>query len=161
MAQTIKNLQCWRSGFDPWVGKIPWRRAWQPTPVFLPGESPWTEEPAGYSPWCCKESDATELLSTPSRAHVSFSLLKWNTSLTFLFSVWFIFMMSPGQFLASWIHQISFSVIRFRINILALGRCCCTGTTLTCGVWASLCRGFSRCRAWTLELPLGGCGAWA
>ena len=28
-----------------WVGKMPWRRAWQPTPVFLPGESPWTEEP--------------------------------------------------------------------------------------------------------------------
>ena len=34
-----------RPGFDPWVGKNPWRRAWQPTPVFLPGESPWTEEP--------------------------------------------------------------------------------------------------------------------
>ena len=33
--------------FDSWVGKIPWRRAWQPTPVFLPGESPWTEEPGG------------------------------------------------------------------------------------------------------------------
>ena len=32
---------------DPWVGKIPWRRARQPTPVFLPGESPWTEEPGG------------------------------------------------------------------------------------------------------------------
>ena len=30
--------------FDPWVGKFPWRRKWQPTPVFLPGESPWTEE---------------------------------------------------------------------------------------------------------------------
>jgi len=29
--------------FDPWVGKIPCRRAWQPTPVFLPGESLWTE----------------------------------------------------------------------------------------------------------------------
>ena len=28
-----------RDGFKPWVGKIPWRRAWQPTPVFLPGES--------------------------------------------------------------------------------------------------------------------------
>ena len=28
-----------RHGFDPWVGKIPWKRAWQPTPVFLPGES--------------------------------------------------------------------------------------------------------------------------
>ena len=36
-----------RSGLDPWVGKIPWRRAWQPTPVFLPGESPWTEESGG------------------------------------------------------------------------------------------------------------------
>ena len=37
----------WRPGFDPWVGKIPWRRAWQPSPVFGPGESPWTEEPGG------------------------------------------------------------------------------------------------------------------
>ena len=34
-------------GFDPWVGKIPWSRKWQPTPVFLPGESPRTEEPGG------------------------------------------------------------------------------------------------------------------
>ena len=34
-------------GFDPWVRKIPWRRKWQPTPVLLPGESPWTEEPGG------------------------------------------------------------------------------------------------------------------
>ena len=39
--------KCRRPGFDPWVRKIPWRRAWQPTPVFLPGESPWTEEPGG------------------------------------------------------------------------------------------------------------------
>ena len=36
-----------RLRFDPWVRKIPWRRAWQPTPVFLPGEFPWTEEPGG------------------------------------------------------------------------------------------------------------------
>ena len=36
-----------RLGFNPWIGKIPWRRAWQPTPVFLPGESPWTEKPGG------------------------------------------------------------------------------------------------------------------
>ena len=32
---------------ETWVGKIPWKRAWQPTPVFLPGESPWSEEPGG------------------------------------------------------------------------------------------------------------------
>ena len=43
-AQTVKNLPpMWRPGCDSWVGKIPWRRAWQPTPVFLRGESPWTE----------------------------------------------------------------------------------------------------------------------
>ena len=36
-----------RRGFDSWIGKIPWRTAWQPTPVFLPGESPWTEEMGG------------------------------------------------------------------------------------------------------------------
>ena len=37
-------LQCRRPGWDPWVGKILWRRAWWPTPVFLPGESLWTKE---------------------------------------------------------------------------------------------------------------------
>ena len=36
-----------RYGFDPWVGEIPWGRAWQHTPVFLPGEFPWIEEPGG------------------------------------------------------------------------------------------------------------------
>ena len=36
-----------RHRFDSWLGKIRWRRAWQPTPVILPGESPWTEEPGG------------------------------------------------------------------------------------------------------------------
>ena len=41
------RLQLGRPGFSPWVGKIPWRRKWQPTPVFLPGESPWTREPGG------------------------------------------------------------------------------------------------------------------
>jgi len=43
--------------FDPWVGKIPWRRKWQPTPVFLPGESHGQRSLAGYSPWDRKESD--------------------------------------------------------------------------------------------------------
>ena len=51
VAQTVKIRPQWgRPGFNPWVGKIPWRRAWQPTPVFLPGESPWTEEPGGLQP---------------------------------------------------------------------------------------------------------------
>ena len=36
---TVGEGECGRPGCDPWVGKIPWKRAWQPTPVFLPGES--------------------------------------------------------------------------------------------------------------------------
>ena len=61
-----KELTCqWRRrkrrGFDPWVGKIPWRRALQPTPVFLPGESHGQRSLAGYSPWDHRESDMTEV----------------------------------------------------------------------------------------------------
>ena len=40
-----------RRRFNPWVGKIPWRRAWQPTPVFLPRESHGQRSVVGYSPW--------------------------------------------------------------------------------------------------------------
>ena len=43
-------LQYGRHGFDPWVGKIPWRRKWQLTPVFLPGKIPWMEEPVRLQP---------------------------------------------------------------------------------------------------------------
>ena len=47
-------------GFDAWVRKIPWRRAWQATPVFLPSESHGQRSLAGYSPVGHKESDMTE-----------------------------------------------------------------------------------------------------
>ena len=60
----VKNLlQCRRPRFDPWVGKIPWRREWLPTPVFLPGKFPGQRSLVGYSPWGNKESDMTERLS--------------------------------------------------------------------------------------------------
>ena len=52
--------RCKRCGFDPWVRKIPWRRAWQPTPVLLPGESDVQRSLAGYSPQGGKELDMTE-----------------------------------------------------------------------------------------------------
>ena len=48
------------SVWETWVGKIPWRRAWQPTAVFLPGESHGQRSLVGYSPWGCKESDKWE-----------------------------------------------------------------------------------------------------
>ena len=53
--------QCRRRRFDPWVRKIPWRRAGQPIPVFLPGESPGQSSLPGYSPQGCTESDITEV----------------------------------------------------------------------------------------------------
>ena len=44
----VKNPPAiWKPGFDLWVGKIPWRGEWLPTPVFLPGESPQTQVPGG------------------------------------------------------------------------------------------------------------------
>ena len=53
--------RCKRHGFNPWVGKIPWKRAQQPTPVFLPGEFHGQRNLVGYSPWGRKESDMIEV----------------------------------------------------------------------------------------------------
>ena len=49
-----------RHGFSPWTGKVPRRKAWEPTPVFLPGESHGQRSLIGYSPWGHTESDLTE-----------------------------------------------------------------------------------------------------
>ena len=53
-----------RCGFNPWVGKIPWRRKWQPIPVFLPGGSHEQRSLAGCNLKDCKESDTAEQLGT-------------------------------------------------------------------------------------------------
>ena len=64
VAQVVNYLlQCKRPGFDPWVRKIPWRRARLPTPVFLPAESYVARSLAGYSPWGHKELDSIERLT--------------------------------------------------------------------------------------------------
>ena len=55
-------LQCGRPRFDPWVGKIPWRRKWKPTPVFLPRKFHGWRSLVSYSPWGRKESNTTEPL---------------------------------------------------------------------------------------------------
>ena len=56
--------RCKKHGFNPWVGKICWRRAWLPTPIFLPREPLWTEEPGSYSPQSRTESTWLKGLST-------------------------------------------------------------------------------------------------
>ena len=64
VAIVVKNLPAsagrHETWFNPWVRKLPWRRAWQPTPVFLPGEFHGWRSLRGYSPWGHKESDMTE-----------------------------------------------------------------------------------------------------
>ena len=59
-------LRCRRPGFNPWVRKIPWRRKWQPTPLFLPGKTYGWRSLAGYSPWGRKELEVTEWLHLTS-----------------------------------------------------------------------------------------------
>ena len=76
-----------RHGFNPWVGKIPWRRARQPTPVFLPGESHGQRSLVGNSPQGHKESDITEATQptgteVPSTTHIS-PIVKVPTMLTY------------------------------------------------------------------------------
>ena len=56
---SVKEPAC-HFRFDLWVGKIPWRRAWEPTPIFLPGESHGQGSLAGYRPLSLKELDMTE-----------------------------------------------------------------------------------------------------
>jgi len=64
IAQIVKNLPVMQeTGFNPWVRKIPWKRKWQPTPVFLPGQFHEQRSMAGYSPWGRKESDTTKQLT--------------------------------------------------------------------------------------------------
>ena len=58
-----------RHGFDPWVGNIPWKRKWQPAPVFLPGKFQGQRSLVGYSPWDRKELDITDRLSTDTHKH--------------------------------------------------------------------------------------------
>ena len=66
-------LQFWRPGFDPWVGKIPWRRKWPPAPVFLPGEFHGKRSLAGYCPWVLQRLlSLTKTQTQLSNSHLLF-----------------------------------------------------------------------------------------
>ena len=63
IAQSVKNLLAMQETWvRSWIGKIPWRRQWHPTPVLLPGKSHGWRSLVGCSPWGHKESDTTERL---------------------------------------------------------------------------------------------------
>ena len=70
VAQMVKVcLQCRWPRFNPWVRKIPWRKKWQHTPVFLPVEFHGWRSQVSYSPWDHKELDTTEWLTFHSTCH--------------------------------------------------------------------------------------------
>ena len=70
------HLQCRRHGFDPWVRKIPWRRTWQTSPVFLPGKSHKQRSLAGYRLWSHKELGVTEQLNNNNSKALRLNLIK-------------------------------------------------------------------------------------
>ena len=83
VAPMVKNLpECRRCRFNPWVGKIPWRREWLPIPVFLSGEFHWQRSLVGYSLWGHKELDMTEQLThTPLFIAAPFTIARtWKQS---------------------------------------------------------------------------------
>ena len=79
VAQMEKNLPAMQ---ETWVWSLgwedPWRRKWQPTPVFLPGEFHGQRSLAGYSPWGCKESDTTVQLTLSNEEGDEFIIYAWN-----------------------------------------------------------------------------------
>ena len=98
-----------RLEFDPWVRKMPQRRAWQPTPVFLPGESHGERSLEGYSPWGHKESDVTEATNT--------SLL---TNYTILFYFQLIFIGVQLVYSVVFVSAVQQSELVIHIHISAL-----------------------------------------
>ena len=81
---TYHCRRCKRREFDLWVRKIPWRRKWQPTLIFLPGESHGQRSLVSYSPWCHRESDTTEMIYTQATTIIQWLyLMLWSDSVQF------------------------------------------------------------------------------
>ena len=89
-------LQCRRPRFNLWVGKMPWRRKWQPTPVLLPGKFHGWRSLGGYSPWGRKEWDTTE------RLHFHFST---NLMICMCFLLHFLSLLLKGHLEAETANQ--------------------------------------------------------
>ena len=75
-------MQGRRPGFDPWLGKISWRRKWHPTSVFLAGKSHGWRSLADYSPWCHRELDITEQLHSRVCMFINLEILMYKLAIT-------------------------------------------------------------------------------
>ena len=101
-----QRKRCKRHRFDPWVAKIPWRKAWQPTPVFLSGESHGQRSLVGCRPQSCKELNTTDAASH-STTHASQTVLFFLAFGNF-FSLWSIFVGLPPGLLTffCWVQSV-------------------------------------------------------
>ena len=114
MAQMVKRLSTMRRPwFDPWVGKISWRRKWQPTPVFLPGKSHGWRSLVGYSPWGRRigHNWATSLSLSLCARHLGYSWLLFHEFITLLLH----FFSLPSFLTACYLH------IQTKTELLAQG----------------------------------------
>ena len=132
MARRLKCLQCRRPGFDPWVGKIPWRRKWQPTPVLLPGESHGQRSLVGYSPRSRKELDMTEQLHSLMVKNIYLEKLFWFSESDRVAN-WFLctFTSTDNAFLCNiaihsyiWFISFYFFLLYAIINLWVTIHCC-------------------------------------
>ena len=147
--------QCRRCGFNPWVGKIPWRRKWQPSPEFLAGKSHGQKELAGYSPWSHKESAMTEharMLSSycPSLSWFRQLLL---ISPAFLYFYFFLYFCAGSLLLSGFplvVVTSCFSLVVVCGLLIEVVSCC--------GAWTIGHMGFSSWSTWALEHRLDNCG---
>ena len=110
----FRCLQQGRPGLDPWVGKISWRRQWQPSPVFLPGKSNGQRSLVGYSPCGRKESDTTEQL----HFHFSFIFVTLHNYFIFqtVINIWYYstdFKLLFLRFLSPFLLLLSLSLFFF------------------------------------------------
>ena len=104
VAQMVKNplvmLEIWiqiqRPGFDPWVGKITWRREWLPTPAFLPGEFHGQRSLVGYRPWGHKVLNKLKVISCPFEYDRTVCELKpWTSVIYWSFQLLMLIWLAP------------------------------------------------------------------
>ena len=135
--------------FHPWSGKIPWRRAWQPTPVFLPGESPWTEEPGGL------QSMGSQRVGHDWETKHSTQFLEEQT-VTFFFFFKILYFIFLNVFIYFYFGLLWVFIIVHRLSLVVESR----GYSLSSSAGTSHCSAFSCCRARALGTCCCCCCCW-
>ena len=112
--------QCGRPGFNPWVGKISWRRKWQPTPVFLPGKSHGWRSLLGYSSWGWQELDTTEWLHFHFHTVKGFSIVSEAVDIFLEFCCFFYDPVDVGSLISgsSAFSKSNLYIWKFLVHIL-------------------------------------------